>query len=44
MLRPAPLLALVLLGLALSACSRCDVSGWLGSCNDAKPKLAILAR
>lgn len=44
MLRPAPLLALVLLGLALAACSRCDVSGWFNSCGDAKPKLAILAR
>ncbi|MCC7049497.1 MAG: hypothetical protein IT562_22500 [Alphaproteobacteria bacterium] len=39
MLRPArPVLALLLLGLALGACSKCDAAGWFKSCGDAAPK------
>jgi len=45
MTRPArPALALLLLALALAACSKCDAAGWFSSCTDSKPKLAILGR
>jgi hypothetical protein len=41
--RAHSVLALLLIALAVSACSKCDMAGWLNSCNDARPKLAAFA-
>ncbi|MCC6468347.1 MAG: hypothetical protein IT563_08495 [Alphaproteobacteria bacterium] len=35
---PLAAILLVLAGLAIGACSKCDAAGWFKSCGDAAPK------
>jgi hypothetical protein len=43
--RSRPVLAILMIGLALAACSKCDAAGWFKSCGgDSVPKAALFGR